>query len=328
MLKNTSLLTLTGLALASCGNSEKPLETETTKTGIPAAITEFKSSEIMSGKLSGTFIDAGENSPVILIVPGSGPTSKDGAAGGMQSNAYKFLAEDLALAGISSARVDKRGMFSSAAAGDPNDVTIAVYAEDYRSWAKTLQDKTGQDCVYLLGHSEGGLMVTAAAQDQENICGVILIAAPGRRPSDVIREQLNANPANAPILSDAETALNALENGQTIEVSKFHPALQGLFNPAVQEYLISLFSVDPADLLAALDIPKLIIQGDNDIQVSVADAERLANKSGGKLIILKDINHVLKSAPRDRMGNIGTYNSPNTPIDPAVAQAIASFISN
>lgn len=90
------------------------------------------------GDLAGTLIPPEEGKPTVLIVPGSGPTDRDGNNPlGVTSAAYRVLAEALAERGIGSLRIDKRGMFASAAAiPDPNDVTIAAYAEDVAAWAE------------------------------------------------------------------------------------------------------------------------------------------------------------------------------------------------
>lgn len=185
---------------------------------------------ISSGKLGGLFTDGGGHTPVILIIPGSGPTDKDGNSGRrFQSNSYKFLAYQLAQNGISTVRVDKRGMFSSETAGDGNAVSIEIYAKDYRNWVKTILAKTGQPCVYLMGHSEGGLMAIATARGENNICGLILLATPGQKLGDVLRNQLRANPANTPILQKAEESIGKLEAGETVDTTEMHPALQGLF---------------------------------------------------------------------------------------------------
>ncbi len=301
--------------------------TRTDTTDGPAQF-NWTETDIQNGELGGTYVNVGVRTPVIIMVPGSGPTDKDGNNQGMVSNALKSLAHGLADHGISSVRVDKRGMFSSANAGNPNQVSVEIYADDYRKWVQTVMETSGQNCVYLLGHSEGGLMVSAAAIDQANICGVITIASPGYRLSDVLRKQLKDNPANAPILADAMAAIDSLEAGKPVDVENMHPALSQLFGPAVQDYLISLFSVDPADLLAKVQKPKLVIQGSHDIQVTVEDAERLAATSGAGLVVLEGISHVLKPAPEDRMANIKTYNSPDTPVDPDVINAIVQFISD
>ena len=75
----------------------------------------------------------------------------------------------------------------------------------------------GQKCVWVAGHSEGGLVAMRAANGP-NVCGVVLLAAPGERLGDTIRKQLRANPANAPVLASAEKALGELEAGRKVPV--------------------------------------------------------------------------------------------------------------
>jgi pimeloyl-ACP methyl ester carboxylesterase len=184
--------------------------------------------------------------------------------------------------------------------------------------------------VWLLGHSEGGLVaLAAAAQTSEGVCGLILAAAPGRKVGVVLREQLRANPANAPLLDQALAAINRLEAGQRVDEASLHPALMPLFAPAVQGFLISLMAQDPAALLARFKGPALVLHGRRDIQAGLADAERLAAaRPGVKLVMLDDVNHVLKRVTsEDRAANGATYLDPDLPLAPEVLEAIAGFIS-
>ena len=71
-------------------------------------------------------------------------------------------------------------------------------------------------------------------------------------------------------------ALEALEAGKTVDVTAMHPPLQRLFAPQVQGFLIDALARDPAKLAATLGVPLLIVQGERDLQVSVADAQALA----------------------------------------------------
>lgn len=109
------------------------------------------------GDLAGSFVDAGKGAPVVLIIPGSGPTDRDGNNRlGVTAAPYRLLADALAAQGVSTLRADKRGMFGSKAAiPDANVVTIADYAADAHNWAQALRKRTGAPCVWLLGHSEG-----------------------------------------------------------------------------------------------------------------------------------------------------------------------------
>lgn len=284
-----------------------------------------------AGPLAGTLIDPGGKAPAILILPGSGPTDRDGNNPlGVAAAPYRLLADALAERGIATLRADKRGMFASKAAiPDANAVTIADYAADAHAWVDMLRQRSGHACVWLLGHSEGGLVALKAAQRPEGICGVILVSAPGRPLATVMREQLRANPANAPLLDAAMAALDALEAGRRVDTATLPPPLAGLFAAPVQGFLIDVFAQHPAELVASLRLPVLVVQGDRDIQVSLADAQALAAAArGSTLKILPGVNHVLKSvASDDRAANIATYGNPSLPLAPGVADAIAGFVS-
>ncbi len=282
------------------------------------------------GPLEGTYVNAGKTAPVVLIIPGSGPTDRDGNNPlGVTAAPYRLLAEALAAKGVSTVRIDKRGLFGSkGAVPDPNKVTIADYAADAHSWVDAIRKQTGAKCVWVLGHSEGSLIALAAAQQPHGICGVISVSGAGRKLSDVIREQLRANPANAPLLDSANTALDSLEKGQHVDVAGMNPALLRLFAPQVQDFLIDDFRHDPAKLAASLKIPLLVIQGERDIQVSTADAKTLAAaQQKAKLIVIPAMNHVLKDvASDDRAANVATYADPSLPVDGELIDAIADFV--
>ncbi len=283
------------------------------------------------GPLKGTMLAPAEGpkGPVVLILAGSGPTDRDGDNPlGVKGTTYRLLAEGLAAKGVTTVRVDKRGMFASGpAAVDPNAVTVEDLASDAHDWATKIRSETGAPCVWLLGHSEGSLVALIAAQRPKDICGLVLAAAPGRPLGAVIREQLVSNPANAPVLPPALAALDALEAGKRYDTTGMHPALLGLFHPNVQGFLIVMFRQDPAKLAAAYEGPVLILQGDADIQVQVADANLLAAANPkAKLVVLPGVNHILKSGARDRAATVANYADPSLPLAAGVIDAIADFV--
>ena len=280
--------------------------------------------------LAGTLLDVGKGAPVVLIIPGSGPTDRDGNNPlGVTAAPYRLLAEALAKRGISSVRIDKRGLFGSKSAiPDANKVTIADYAADAHAWAASIHQATGAKCVWLLGHSEGSLVALAAGQQPGGFCGVISVSGMGRTLGAVMREQLRANPANAPILDAALDAIDTLEAGKPVDAAALPAPLQPLFNPAVQPFLRDMMAHDPPALAASLKLPLLIIQGDKDVQVSVADARALAAaQPKARLAILAGVNHVLKTpAAEDRAANLATYADPSLPVAASVVDAIAAFV--
>jgi len=283
------------------------------------------------GALAGTLLDAGEGAPVVLIIPGSGPTDRDGNNPlGVTAAPYRMLAEGLAKRGISSLRIDKRGMFGSKAAiPDANKVSIADYAADAHAWVDSARAATGAKCIWVLGHSEGALVALTAGQKPDGICGIVTVAGTGRKLGAVLRDQLRANPANAPILPPALAALDSLEAGKPVDTASLPAPLQPLFNDAVQPFLIDLLVHDPAILAASLNVPLLVVQGEKDIQVSVADARLLAAaQPKAKLAVLANVNHVLKIVTSDDRGaNIAAYGDASLPIAPGVVDAVAAFVN-
>lgn len=275
--------------------------------------------------LQGTMLaPEGEVRAVAVIIAGSGPTDRDGNSPmGVAGATYRLLAESLAEQGIATVRYDKRGIAGSAAAATAEaDLRFGQMAGDAAGWARLAREKTGRDCAWLIGHSEGALVAQVAARDAEGICGLVLLAGAGRPAGVVLREQLASVPE--PMKTEAFTALSELEAGRTTQGP---PALAALFRPSVQPYLISWLALDPAALLATYRGPVLIGQGTTDIQTSMTDAETLAAaQPDATLVRWEGVNHLLKIAPADRAANIATYSDPALPLAPGLAKTVADFI--
>lgn len=300
-------------------------------TNTMAAETQV-SVEGASGTLKGTLSspDGGPKAPVAIIIPGSGPTDRDGNSPlGVTAASYRLLAQALAAKGVSTIRFDKRGMFgSSAAAADADNVRMSDYVADVRAWRQEAQKRASAPCAWQIGHSEGSLIALITAQQPEGICGLVLVAGAGRKMGDILREQLKANPANAPILPQALAAIAELEAGRRVDVNSMHPALAALFRPSVQGFVIDQMSYDPAALLARYAGPVLVLQGTTDLQVTLQDAQRLAGaRPGVTMVTLGGVNHVLKLAPAERAANLATYANSALPIAPSVVEAITTFLA-
>ncbi len=280
-----------------------------------------------TGILKGSLLlpDHEEKTPVVLMVAGSGPMDRNGNNPMMTNNSLLLLAGGLAENGIASLRFDKRGVAGSRSAmTKEEDLRFETYIDDVVSWGKKLKEDPRFSDIIILGHSEGSLigMVAAARIKADNF---ISVAGVGRPAADLLREQLSAQPPVVTAMTDP--VLDTLEMGQT--VSHVNPMLNSLFRPSVQPYLISWFKYDPAEEIARLNCPVLILQGTTDIQVKVEDAELLsAAIAHGEKVILEGMNHVLKNAPEDRGLNVQTYNDPSLPLAEGLIEAIASFINN
>ena len=109
-----------------------------------------------------------------------------------------------------------------------------------------------------------------------------------------------------------------------------HPALLPLFAPQVQGLPDQTsFPTIRAALAARVRGPVLIVQGERDLQVGVADVRRAGRgRPEAKLVMIPGANHVLKAvASDDRAANFATYADPALPLAPGIADAIAAFVT-
>lgn len=284
--------------------------------------------------LAGTFEPARTDAAkrqVAVIIPGSGPTDRDGNNPlGVKAQPYRLLAQALARNGIASIRFDKRGMFASRKAiANGNEATIADYAADAHAWARLAARRTGARCAWLVGHSEGGLVALKAAQNPAGLCGIVLLASPGRPIGAVMREQFKANPANAAILAPALAMLDELEAGRTTEPAQLPEPLNRMFPLPVQRYLIDMMTLDPAALARSAKVPVVVVQGAEDRQVSAADARILAQaRANIPLTMLPGVNHVLKQVPAgDAAANLRSYGDPDLPVAQSVVDAVTAAVT-
>jgi len=278
---------------------------------------------IASGDLKGTLTlpKNHKKGALVLIIAGSGPTDRDGNNPAMRCDTYKQMAHNLSKAGIASLRYDKRGIAQSAATVErEDDLLFDDYVNDAKAWLQwAKKDKRFTDRI-IIGHSEGSMIGMLAMNEADKF---ISIAGPGRPAYDLLKEQLSAAPNT--FGDKALLKIDSLTAGLTVTAASNEEMM--LFRTSVQPYLRSWFKYDPRKVLAAIDKPILLLQGNTDIQVPVEDAKRLAAaQPKAKLVILEGMNHVLKSAPMDRSANLATYNNPALPLTEGLMEAITDFI--
>lgn len=282
-----------------------------------------------NGPLGGALTESAKGAPVVILVPGSGPTDRDGNnALGVAGGVYKQLADALADKGVASLRIDKRGMFSSKAAiPDANRVRLTDYAADVHVWARFLKSR-GSDCAWVAGHSEGGLVALVAAQDPADICGIILLAAPGRPMGAILRDQLGPK-LPAEMMPPVEAAIVKLEHGETVDPATVPAPVAPLFNHSVQPFMIELARTNPATLAAKIRLPVMIVWGEQDVQVTRADFDALRTaRTNARVVVLDGANHLFKTVPAgDTAANLASYADAEAKIDSRLASAIAEFVT-
>jgi alpha-beta hydrolase superfamily lysophospholipase len=258
--------------------------------------------------------------PVVLIIAGSGPTDRNGNSTFTKNNNLKFIAQKLADSGIASLRFDKRGIGESASAmKSEKDLIFEHYISDVKQWIAYLKKDKHFTKIIIAGHSEGSLIGMAAAAEADKY---ISISGAGEPIASTLKKQLEKQPDTIRKISNI--IIDSLSEGH--EVKNVPLLLFSLFRPSVQPYLISWFKYNPIAEIAKLKIPVLILQGDKDLQVDEENAYRLHEASkGSKLLILQNMNHVLKSVS-DEKDNAKSYKDADRPLHPVLIPEMVSFI--
>lgn len=264
--------------------------------------------------------------PVVLIIPGSGPTDRNGNTPTMpgKNNSLKMLAEELAEQGVASVRYDKRGAGKNHEAAIPEeDTRFEHFIHDAVAWVQLLKTDERFSKVGILGHSQGSLVGMAAAEI-EGADLFISIAGAGQPVDQVLDDQLKESLPEH-LYDESKTILARLKRQEAVE--DISQELYSVFRPSILEFLTSWMQYDPAEEIRKLDIPVLIIQGTNDIQVSEKEARTLHEASPqSKLLIIEGMNHVLKEAPANREDNVKTYSDPELPLSDGLISGIIDFL--
>ncbi len=288
---------------------------------------DFKAEEIKINPLINGLLllpETEEPTTLAIIIQGSGPTDRNGNQPMMNNNSLKYLAETLSRENIATFRYDKRLVML---ARQGRLVEEKIIFEDFIKDAMDVTDHFKNDPrfskIVIIGHSEGSLVGMVAAQDNR-ADAFVSIAGAGQEIDDVIVDQLERQ---APLLKDdARTSFDDLRvNGIALNYGE---GLSSIFRPSVQPFMRTWMAYNPQVEIAKLDIPVLIINGDEDIQVDVNEAQILKNtKPEAELLIIERMNHVFKKiTPGDTMENAKSYNEPNRKVMPELTNAIVKFI--
>jgi dienelactone hydrolase len=211
--------------------------------------------------------------PAVVLVHGSGPQDRDETIGA--NKPFLDLARGLAAQGIAVLRYEKRTKarpqdFAGGNFGvddeTTNDAVLAVAA---------LRNTPGIDParVFVLGHSQGGMMAPRIAAVSSHVAGLVLLAAPSRPLLDIVVEQ-NRRLA---VLDDGKTsdaeraAIQALvEQVRITRDPNTDPSTKTVLGQPVG-YWHSVDRVEPVVEAARVALPMLVLQGARDIQVVDAD---------------------------------------------------------
>lgn len=280
--------------------------------------------------LSGTLLmpEGVAKPPVVLIIAGSGPTDRDcNSRLGINTNSYKYFAEDLQKAGVASLRYDKRMVGRSTGTLLEEDSTFGDFVDDASALTDMLYGDGRFSEVIIAGHSEGSLIGMVVTANNPRVSKFISLAGRVLSFRETLIRQLRDDPDNPEwVFTETERILAALEKGETVQ--DVRPELLPLFRPSVQPFLISQMKYIPADVIGGLKMPVMIIGGGTDIQIAKENYDRLSSAcpNAAKLWI-DDMNHTLKKCgDTAQAAQTSAYTDPRIPNHESLAPAVVEFI--
>ena len=268
--------------------------------------------------------------PAVVLVHGSGPHDRDETVGAAKP--FRDLAEGLASRGIAVLRYEKRTRQYQTKIAQLKSITVKNETVDDAVAAVALlrsREDIDGDRIFVLGHSLGGYIAPRIARQDSTLAGLIIMAGNTRPTEDLVIEQIAYLASLSDELSEqqehqfsqmkqAAEQIRSLEDGEESTA-----AILG----APPAYWLDLKDYDPAGEASKLPLSMLILQGERDYQVRMADfagwKRALADRKNVTFQSYPSLNHLFqhgegKSTPAE-------YNKPGH-VSPQVIDDIANWI--
>lgn len=320
---------ISGLSMAPQQTPVQTIARDLPEGVIAQSVTLFEGSDrALSGELL-TPAQADQNSPYVVLAHGSGPSDMDETIGGCKP--LRDLAYDLAALGVGSLRHDKITFVHPYL---PYDTVAQEYLEPVTEALRIVREQTGARRVYLIGHSEGGMLAPYLV-DRCGFDGGIALAGTPLQLWEISYEQNLALLESVPQeYREAQLALVEAEREKALglaQMSEEEAKTQTVFGmPAL--YLRHMALMDQAQIAMESGKPFLFLLGDRDFQVSreAFDAwrARLGEDPRYAYRVYEGLNHLFMTAGEDDsiVNAQQAYSEPRL-MDAQVAADIAAWIA-
>ncbi|WP_214760923.1 alpha/beta fold hydrolase [Exiguobacterium sp. s129] len=246
--------------------------------------------------------------PAIVLIGGTGGLDRDGNGTGFKSNLYKDLAEWLTTQRFATLRFDKRGIGKSG--GDRNTVGLSGLVDDVATIIRYLKslDHVSQD-ILLLGHSEGCIVATLAAE-RESVSALILMSGAGVALKTSMQEQAHFLLDEVKRTKGIKGKLLRLSLNEKSVIGKQQKLFERVTATDQDTMRIQLMKF-PAkwlrehlaytdeslrDRLVQLNVPTLALTGDQDVQTDVHHLDELDALHAEHVEVqkIRNMDHMLK----------------------------------
>ncbi len=241
----------------------------------------------------------------VVLVAGSGPEDMDETIG--PNKPFKDLAWGLATEGIAVLRYDKRTYRY------PEECLAMIKNDNFTANDETIDDaiaavnllrkteRIDPDNISVLGHSWGGYLAPRIAARDENISGLILLAAGARSLPDIIIQETEYFASLDGKMDEKEIKSLEEVKEQAKKVKELNISKGEILLGAPKSYWEDLSGYNPVKTARNLTRPILILQGERDYHVTTVDYEMWINGLPGKnnlcFILYSDFNHLFMAVP-------------------------------
>ena len=261
-----------------------------------------------------------KNPPVVILLAGSGPNDKDETIGA--NKVLKDLAVGLASNGIATYRYDKRTLvYGKEISQNMNDFDInKEVIEDAISAVKMLKKNPEfkDSKIYIVGHSLGAMCAPLIASKSKSVSGIVLLAGNARPLEDLLLEQYNyifsldsLDITEKKEIEELTGQIKIVKDSKLLKTATASQLPLGL----TSHYWESLTKYNQVQVAKKLKQPLLVIQGERDYQVTMADfnlwKHNLKDNPKNQFISYPKLNHLLmkgegKSSPSEyeKQGNV------------------------
>lgn len=277
------------------------------------------------------------NLPAVILVHGSGPSDRDESAHAYKP--FRDIAWGLAEQGIAVLRYDKRTFVHGNQMPVNEMKRMTVYeetVEDAILAGELLKDddRIDSENIYIVGHSLGGMLAPRIAFEGGVFSGIISLAGSPRPLWEIIYDQ-NINTL-AKVYDEEEKHKQTqlieenYEKAQQIEKMTAEEALEETIFGISAYYFKEMDQYNAGELALALNIPILILQGENDFQVDVEQdfgswQKILQQKKDVSFISYPGLNHFFVRYEGPNKGTLIEYNVSGT-VDESVINDISGWI--
>ena len=276
-----------------------------------------------------------KNTPVVLMVTGSGQQNRDEEL--FSHKPFAVIADALARQGIASLRYDDRGW------GDKSVNFANFTTDDFRQDAAAALPLLRKrfNNVGILGHSEGGTiaMMLAAEGKADFIVSLAGMAISGKETLIMQNRQAMSTIGLPKETVDSycnsiSKALNEIASGKKaseINIDDVPQALKPITIKALQQadtpYIRHFLTIDVGKQLPKIKCPVLALNGTKDTQVdcdaNIARLERGLANCKHSIKKIDGVNHLFQHC---NTGIVTEYQQIEETIAPEVLQAVAKWI--